>query len=167
MNKNKNNKKKKIGILIGGVLFIVIIICIILFKSESSKKMTCKISIDNYSAANIDINMEVYYTNFVNRINGQIYFKVTNEVLKENINELESNLKNYYNKASNNETVMITVYREDFNIIVDYDLNIQDFEEKDFETYDMFKIGEVNKNMTLQEFKNEIQKAGGNCVEEN
>ena len=60
--------------------------------------MTCTFSVDNYSAANIDINMEVYYTNFVNRINGQIYFKVTNEVLKENINELESNLKNYYNK---------------------------------------------------------------------
>ena len=166
---NNNSKKtfftKKNIIISISILLVVFLLVYFLFLREPKEKlMKCTFSIDNYQYLYMDITMDAYYTNKVNRVEGKINVNIIDATLKENIGSFEQYLQNYY-KSTTKNSININVYRENDNIIVDYIIDYTKFKPGDIDNFDLFPIEETKNKITIDQLKEEILKLDGSCIE--
>lgn len=159
-----NKKNIIIGIVI--VAIILLVICLVFLGKPKQKTMYCTMSIDNYDHANISIEMNAYYKEYINSLDGKINFEVTNETLKDKIDIFEKQLKNNYSELNKSASIDIDVYREDYTIVIDYNIDYENVSEEEMKKFGIFPNDEISSNMTIDEFKNQILSSGGTCVEE-
>lgn len=167
-----NNSKKNIftkkNILIGIAILTVLALLIyfIFLREPEEKLLKCNMTIDGYVYANINMDINAYYTKKVNRVEGKVNFVVTNDNLKSQISTLESNLKNYYEKTITGDSIDINVSRDNYTIVINYSIDYNKIKDGDIETFGLFPMEEPGEKIKIDEFKNEIIKSGGTCVEE-
>ena len=162
----KLSKTSKI-IIACSLVFVLLIIFIYFafFRKPKEKLMSCTMTIDNYESADIDVTINVHYTNYVDKLEGKINYKPTDDSLKENIDTLKTYLTNYYKNTINGSSVKVNVSSNEDTIVVDYSIDINEYKMGDYISLGVFSITEDEK-ISVNNIEDQVLKSGGSCVRE-
>lgn len=166
MNDIKSNKKKII--IIAGIilLVIVVIMCLVLNNKPKQKHLSCQLSKSDVEYVKIDMDFDVYYNDEINEIVGTMVYNITDDGLKGQIDYLYSYLNNFFDAVIGESGIDVNVTKESSSIIVKYDI--------DYDKIDVDKISEdsvlpikkdITKKMSINDFLESVESAGGSCVE--
>ena len=159
--------KKNIIICISVLLILILLIYLLFFRNPKEKIMSCTMPIANYQYGNININMKAYYkkNGLINKFDGQFIFSVTDDTMKSNIETFETYLRNYYNNTIHGNSISINVYRENYNIIVNYTIDMDKYEQGDYMPLGILSA-DVDEDVTVNYLEEQVLNMGGSCVRE-
>lgn len=166
---NSNSKKSgfnKKSIIIGVCVIIVLLLVYFFFlRKPEDKVMNCTMSLDDYEYADINMTIDVYYSNKINKLQGEIDFNIVDENLKSKAQEIEEKLKKYYTTAATGDSIDVNVSRINSKIVIQYNIDYSNVNSDDIETFDFFPTENSSEKLSVSEFKNQIINSGGICIE--
>lgn len=166
---NSNSKKsgfsrKSIIVVICAIIVLLLVYFIFLRKPED-KVMNCTMSLDNYEYADINMTIDVYYTNKINRLEGEIDFNIIDEELKSKVQEIEERLRKYYTTSLVQDKIDVNVSRMNSKIVIQYNIDYSNVNSDDIETFDFIPVENSSEKLSVSEFKTQIINSGGTCIE--
>ena len=166
---NSNSKKsgfsKKSIIVAICVIITLLFVCFVFLGKEEDNVMNCTMSLNNYEYADINMNIDVYYTDKINKLEGKIDFDIIDKNLKSKAQEIEERLKNYYTSALTGDSVEVNVSRINSKIVIEYNIDYNNTDSDDIENFDFFPVENSSEKLSVDEFKTQIINSGGTCVE--
>ena len=165
-NNNKKNIFSKRNIIIFICVLMVLLLLLIYFMSSQKNKdkiMNCTMSMSYENLFNLDMDMTVKYTDYVDSIEGKIYYKFLNEELKNNTDKFKESLSNSYKDLN---SIYVNVKSEKDIIVIEYSINYDMVDKKELESFGFNFYDNESLEMTKDEFKKQILEGGGSCVEE-
>ena len=127
--------------------------------------VSCTMTIDDNNYAKMDVEIDAYYTNKVNMVEGKINYNIIDSNLKTKIDEIEKALKNSYEKFSKSDSIVMNISRSDDIIVIEYKI---DYASLKGQNIDFLNLGEENldDDFSIKKLKEQVNKAGGVCIEE-
>lgn len=152
--------KRNIIIFIAIIVILILLIYFLFLRKSYSNVLRCSVSVDDYSLADVSMDINAYYTDKLYKIDGQINLNITDQESKNKISEIEQRMKKIYKDS---DSTTFKVYRDGYNIIISYNVDLENIDEEGLNFLSLAHISEEDVNITIDEFEQQVKDIGGTC----